>query len=39
MKYNGYMEQKVIKDKDILKANKAKFKKYDYDKNGSIDEG
>lgn len=37
MKYNAYLEGSELKEDDIKKANRNKFRKYDYDKNKSID--
>lgn len=37
LRYNAYLEGKEIKDNEVKKANKEKFKKYDYDKSKTID--
>ena len=39
LKYNAYLENKEVKDSEIEKSNKNKFKKYDFDKNKKIDCG
>ena len=37
MKYNAYVENEEVKESEIKKANRNKFRKYDYDKTKTID--
>jgi hypothetical protein len=37
LKYNAYVQGAEVKEADIVKSNKNKFKKYDYDKSKTID--
>jgi hypothetical protein len=39
LKYNAYLENKEVKEAEVKKVNRNKFKKYDYDKNKKIDCG
>lgn len=37
LSYNAYLSKKTITEDEIIKSNKNKFHKYDYDKNGKFD--